>query len=478
MDFLKKMYFYTVKCSAKDNFITLIMQFIDRFLGYIKDNKLFSSSEPMLLAVSGGKDSVMMTHLFAEAGLNFAIAHCNFGLRSQASDLDQDFVEELANQLQVKFFSRRFDTEEYASRKRISIQMAARDLRYEWLEDVRRDNIYSYVAVAHHQTDSVETTLLNLLRGTGIGGLYGIAAKRDRIIRPLLAFTGLEIETEILRRGIAFREDTSNSSTKYKRNLIRLEVLPVLRKINLNIEKTFEANARRFAAVESFFQKSVEAVRPDLFLETVDGEFWITLARLQQLDPVELWLYELFKPYGFTEAVLSDLQREWNNGSGKQFFSRTHQLVVDRKELILRPIETPHNEQITITRLPYEYSWFGKRFRVYQADNEEASKERIYKGLSQVIDYDRIEWPLTVRAWQEGDRFKPLGMGGSKKISDFLISLKIPLSEKHHIPIVVDSNKTVVAVLPWRIGDPFKITPKTKKVIIFEELKHEKSTVY
>src|SRR5690606_27484341 len=131
--------------------------------------------------------------------------------------------EELANQLQVKFFSRRFDTKEYASRKRISIQMAARDLRYEWLEDVRRDNIYSYVAVAHHQTDSVETTLLNLLRGTGIGGLYGIAAKRDRIIRPLLAFTGLEIETEILRRGIAFREDTSNSSTKYKRNLIRLE---------------------------------------------------------------------------------------------------------------------------------------------------------------------------------------------------------------------------------------------------------------
>jgi len=445
------------------------MQFIDKFLRFIAENTLFTSNESILLAVSGGKDSVLMAHLFAEAGFSFGIAHCNFQLRGLASDLDEAFVKDLASQLRVDFYSTRFSTEEYAKENHISIQMAARDLRYQWLKEIRERHRYAYVAVGHHQTDSVETVLLNLSRGTGIAGLSGISPKRDRLIRPLLAFTGKEIEEEMSKKIIAFREDSSNRSTKYKRNSIRLEILPILRKVNPDLEKTFLANSKRFKAVESFLEKSIEEMRPQIFIKASDNEFRIPIAKLQDLSPLDLWLYELFKPYGFTEAVLFDLQRDWGSGSGKQFFSSSHQLVIDRDELILKPIEKDIYQTEPIEELPKIVNWYSKRYKIYSANNEGL----VLKDFTQVADFDKMHMPLQVRSWQEGDRFKPLGMKGHKKLSDYFISLKTPLTKKHQVPIIIDSDKSIVAVLPLRIDDRFKITAKTKKVIIFEELNDE-----
>jgi len=443
------------------------MQFIDRFLSFIAENTLFKSNQTILLAVSGGKDSVLMTHLFAEAGFKFGIAHCNFQLRAQESDLDEAFVKDLAHHLQVEFYSTRFNTEEYAAQNHVSIQMAARELRYEWLEKIRDDYNYSYIAVAHHLTDSVETVMLNLLRGTGIAGLAGISPIRDKIIRPLLEFTGKEIKDEVDRRFIAFREDASNASAKYKRNSIRLEVLPILDKINPNLERTFLANSKRFQAVENFLNKEVEKLRSKLFVETQTRVFAISISKLQELDPIELWLYELFKPYGFSEAVLSDLHRDWENGSGRQFFSPLYKIIVDREQLILEPIEKERSNELAIDKLPQVIHWYDRRYRVYSASNEALD----YRRFTQVADFDSLKMPLKVRSWKEGDRFKPLGMKGHKKLSDYFISLKIPVNEKGKVPIIEDANKSIVAVLPLRIDDRFMITAKTKKVIIFEELK-------
>jgi len=443
---------------------------MDKFLRFIAENNLFTKEQPILLAVSGGKDSVLMAYLFAEAGFNFGIAHCNFGLRCEASNLDETFVKALADQFKVDFYSTHFPTEQYASENHISIQMAARDLRYKWLEEIRSKHNYSFLAVGHHQTDSVETVLLNLLRGTGVAGLSGILPKRNKLIRPLLAFTGKEVEEIVVKKQLAFREDESNASTKYKRNSIRLEVLPILRKINPEIEKTFLANSKKFHAVESFLIHAVEDLGEKLFIKKLNGEIHIQISHLKELDPINLWIYELFSPYGFTEAVLSDLLRDWENGSGRQFYSSTHQILVDREYLILKPLEGESCENQLIETLPYEFTWFHKRYNVYSVvDKADLS----LTGFTQVIDFDTVQMPLLIRSWEQGDRFQPLGMEGQKKVSDFLISLKIPLTLKKEVPVVEDAGKSIVAILPWRIDDNFKVTSKTKKVIIFDEIKDE-----
>lgn len=444
------------------------MQFIDRFLRFITNNALFESNQPLLLAVSGGKDSTLLAHLIKEAGFPFAIAHCNFQLRDEDSDLDEAFVKDLAAQFKVDFYSTRFPTEDYANEKQISIQMAARDLRYQWLEEIRAKHHYSYLVVAHHATDSAETVLLNLLRGTGIAGLGGIHPKRGHIVRPLLNFTAKEVADEVAKRYMLFREDASNASTKYKRNSLRLEVLPVLHKLNPDLEKIFLANGRRLRSVEIFLQNSIEEMRPKLFKEFKHGEFHLNLPELQALDPIDLWLYELFKPYGFTESVLFDLQRDWSHGSGRQFFSSTHQIIVDRYQLILKPIQEDHQEEVIIKEFPREINWYGKQYMVYTAEN----RSFVFTPSTQILDCDSLKMPLKVRSWEEGDRFIPLGMKGSKKLSDFLISLKVPINEKRSLPVIEDANNSIVAILPYRIDDGCKVTAKTKKVIIFEELKN------
>ncbi len=448
--------------------ITLNMHFSERFRQFIAENQLFSPNEVQLLAVSGGKDSVLMVQLFAESGYRFSIAHCNFQLRGEASDADEQFVEALASSLQVRFFSTRFETDRYARQQGVSIQMAARTLRYSWLEEVRSAHQYQSIVVGHHQTDSVETIFLNMLRGTGVAGLSGIAPKREHIVRPLLAFSAQQVAEEVQRRNLPYREDASNASTKYTRNAIRLEVLPALRRLNPDLEQTLLANARRMSQVASYLQQEVSRIRETLFVPGPSGVFRIRLEALKNLQPRELMLYELFHPYGFTEAVLNDLSREWDGIAGRRFFSASHCLLLNRDELLLQPVASTTQAPLRLAEVPASFCWYGQQYRVYLSDiaGWKCAADR------QALDFDKLNLPLTVRSWQDGDAFRPLGMQGRKKISDFLIGRKLARTAKAEVPLVVDGSGGVVAVLPWRIDDRFKVTGETKKVLIFENISH------
>ncbi|RZK73631.1 MAG: tRNA lysidine(34) synthetase TilS, partial [Pedobacter sp.] len=240
---------------------------IDSFNAFINHQQLFSANDKVLLAVSGGKDSVLMVHLFKTAGYDIGIAHCNFNLRADESQRDETFVRMLANTLNIPFHVKHFDTKTYAEEHKVSTQMAARELRYTWFENIRAEYNYQYIALAQHNDDAIETVLLNLTRGTGIAGLHGIMAKRALLIRPLLFLSRNEIELLIAENNIDFVEDSSNATTKYARNKIRHQVVPVLKEINPNLEQTFAHNIQRFAETEMVLQQAVAGIKKELFVE-------------------------------------------------------------------------------------------------------------------------------------------------------------------------------------------------------------------
>ncbi|GAA4784141.1 tRNA lysidine(34) synthetase TilS [Olivibacter ginsenosidimutans] len=441
------------------------MDLSTRFLAFIQEHQLLLPHERVLLAVSGGKDSVLMAHLFAEAGFDFGIAHVNFMLRAEESALDEALVAALANELTVPYFVTRFETDNYAQKQGISIEMAARELRYAWFEELRIAHNYQYVALAHHQNDMVETMLLNLTRGTGIAGLHGILPKRDRFIRPLLFLTREEVDAAVQANQLHYRDDASNFSTQYQRNKLRWEVVPALKAINPSLEKTFAANAKRFEELNEFLQTYSRNLRQELFIPAKGQRYVIHLNKLQALYPLKTLLYELFRPYHFSAEVIGDLIATWErtDRTGKCFYSPTHRLLINRDELFLDPI----GEELfpVMLLLPGQSIKLRDRNLSLQL-SEEGSIVHKKERDTIAIDADRLEFPLLVRSWQEGDWFKPLGMQGKKKLSDFFISLKLPLTDKKDVPIVVNGNGDILWVVPYRMDDRCKITSETKKVAI------------
>ncbi len=439
------------------------------FIRYLGEQALCQQGDRILLAVSGGKDSVLMTHLFASAGYTIGIAHCNFRLRGVEADADEALVSRLARQLDVPFYITAFDTAEHAQSNGISIQMAARDLRYGWLETIRASQGYDCVAVAQHQNDHLETLLLNLVRGTGLSGLRGIQPKRDRIIRPLLFLTAAEVAAEVGRQGLAYRDDASNFSTKYARNKIRLEVIPRLKELNPALEQTMAANMVHFTDAHTALHRYVAELRDRFFVpKQIDGaeEWHIRIAELTTLHPQLFLLYELFKPYGFSEAVLADLANAWNGIPGKQFFSPSHVLYLDRQTVVMRRREPFADEVTTIHEASESICWGGARF---ESDWSIDTVVNTDPDIAQ-FDAELMVFPLTIRSWRTGDAFHPLGMGGSKKLSDFFVSLKIPAYRKHRVPVVVNGNGDILWVVPYRMDNRYKITAKTKKVFTLARL--------
>lgn len=443
------------------------MTIIQRFQNYIKEHALFREDESVLLAVSGGRDSVLMAHLFKNSGYHFGIAHCHFGLRAAESDEDKDFCEELAQKLDVHFHSIRFDTEEYANEHRISIQMAARDLRYQWLEKIRQESGYQYIAIAQHQNDATETMILNLVRGTGISGLHGILPKKGKLIRPLLFLTREEINEVFSRENYSFREDSSNFSSKYARNKIRLEVIPVLKQLNPSLERTFDENRKRFLDLEHILEQRVSELKHHLFKTINQDEIEISLPELQNLKSANTLLFELFKPYGFTEAVLADLQKSWFAEPGRVFRSLSHQLLLDRNKLILSRAQDPANEETLINQETREYLWKGQVFKSRLGSSVES--DLIKKSNLVQLDLDLLQFPLKLRTWQNGDSFQPLGMKGRKKLSDFFIEQKISLNRKQNIGVLENGNGDIIWIAGYRIDERYKISMHTKKVFILEQ---------
>ncbi len=436
---------------------------VDRFKSFIAINKLFNPSEKVLLAVSGGKDSVLMAHLFNAAGFNFGIAHCNFKLRGDESEEDERFVEKLSLKLNASFHNTSFDTRKASHDQKISIQMAARDLRYNWFETIRNKFDYDYIALAHHQSDTIETILLNLLRGTGIAGLHGILPKRDKLIRPILFLNRQEIDGIITACKLPFREDSSNSSTKYARNKLRLEVIPKLKELNPNLEDTFEKNSRRFKELEDFLNIQIEALRNDLFQLTDDGILRIRLEDLKKLNPQMLQLYELFKPYNFSETALRDLTNAWDGQPGKVFESPTHRLLLDREFLILNKITEATDDETLIHQGETIVKWDNLKLTIAERDINEV--EIVGSADQAFFDSALLQFPLKLRHWSKGDYFYPFGMKGKKKLSDFFTSLKIPLTEKNNIAILENGNGDILWVVGYRTDNRYKITPHTKNLL-------------
>jgi len=437
---------------------------VKRFVDFIEQNKLFDANIKVLAAVSGGMDSVLMAHLLHAAGFKFGIAHCNFMLRGPEADADQDFTRQLAAQLGVSFHTIHFDTQQYAVNHKVSIQMAARHLRYQWFNEVCQSAGYKAIALAHHQNDTIETILLNLTRGTGIAGLHGILPKNGPLVRPLLFLSRQEIQEIIETEKIAFVEDSSNISVKYARNKIRHKVVPLLKELNPNLEATFESNLKHFRDLEILLNEKVEALQSEILVYQED-EVHISIEAVKKLSPKRLLLFKLLQPFGFIDTVVDDLLTALDKHAGRIFESTTFTLVVDRGKLIISPKGVISNEQVLINEGDHIVHYKNYRLTVLHDDSPLIIKDN---PLATSVDADKLSYPLTIRAWHQGDQFYPLGMKTRQKLSDFFIHHKVPLHKKNGIPVLVNANGEIIWLGGYRPDERYKVDNNTKKVTIFE----------
>jgi len=437
---------------------------VKNFTDFIGQNSLFDGQSKILAAVSGGMDSVLMVHLLKSAGYNFGIAHCNFQLRAGESTGDEQFCRQLAQQLNVPFYTTSFDTLAFAADTKVSIQMAARTLRYQWFEQVRQQAGYSVIALAHHQNDAIETILLNLTRGTGIAGLHGILPKNGLLVRPLLFLSHDEIQQLISSLQIPYREDSSNASAKYARNKIRLEVVPRLKELNPALERTFENNLQHFRELEILLNLRVAELQQKVVVVN-DHESHIMLKDIISLEPKRLLLFNLLQPYGFNETSIDDLISVLGKHPGRVFESESFRLILDRDKLILVSKNDGQQPAVLINMQDKEINYGHYKLNILQDDSPLIVKNN---PMAVSIDAALLIYPLTLRRWQQGDHFIPLGMKGRKKVSDFFVSEKVPLHQKDEIPLLVNGNGDIIWISGYRLADNYKVTQNTKKVVIFE----------
>lgn len=391
----------------------------------------------------------------------FAIAHCNFGLRAEEAEADQVFVKKLAKKYNVPFFSENFNTSAFAEQEKVSTQMAARTLRYQWFEQVRQQEGYDYVATAHHSNDTTETILLHLTKGTGIAGLHGIPPKNGHIIRPLLSVTKDEIYDLVTSQQLVWREDSSNETTKYQRNKIRHEVIPVLKEINPSLEETMQQTAERVSHAEAIVKSYIEQLRGQSLKEG-DNVAFLLLTPLQNATGLPVVLHELLRPYNFSYSVVLELVQALDGQPGKQFHSPTHTLVKDRDQLVITPKDLSSFGSILLQQGDTTVEAGNYLFTLRYVDADQY-KLRTKPHIA-ALDAGQLNFPLKLRTWQEGDWFVPLGMNGKKKISDFLIDKKVPANLKGQTLVLV-SDQSIAWVVGQRLDNRFKVTDKTQQVV-------------
>ena len=434
--------------------------FVAKFEAFVTDNELFVRGEPVLLAVSGGVDSVVMCHLFHLAGFGFGIAHCNFQLRGAASDGDEIFVKELAQQLNVPFFSESFETEAFANKQKISTQMAARELRYAWLEQIRQQHDFQRIATAHHLNDAIETFFYNFAKGTGIRGLQGIPLRNGHLIRPLLFATKHEISAFANAQQLDFRADASNEESKYDRNKIRHHVIPPLREINPDIEQTSAENLRKMQETTYLFDWALAQIRREAITET-DDITRIDAAKILEHQPAaRTVLYELLRPFGFHADQIEQMLESFERQSGAIFYSETHRLLVDREFFIIeKQTFDTENAQFVIPAGTQEFRTDVGNFTfTYKTGRPETFTSDSFTVL---LDAEKVTFPLTLRHWQAGDFFYPLGLSGSRqKLQDFFTNQKLSRFEKERVWLLLSGDE-ICWVVGHRLDERFKITDET-----------------
>ena len=443
---------------------------LKNFKKYISDKNLFAAEDRILLAVSGGKDSACMSHLFALAGFSFDIAHCNFNLRGDASDGDAEFVQNMAKEYGVKSYIENFDAETFALTEKVSIQMAARDLRYTWLEKIRAENAYQYIATAHHLNDSIETVIYNFTKGCGIRGLHGILPKNGKIVRPMLFAEGTEIEKYIETNAIPFREDASNASDKYSRNFIRHQVVPKLKKLNPSFEKSTAETIRKIRETEFIFEQAIQQYK-DLVFEEKGDEVYIDFNKIPK-PAAHTILYEILKPMGFHGDQIK-MMMETDHQSGISFYTDSHILLIDRDRYIIRKNEIPKfvKRDIQLTEEAVIINDLMLIFSVL-----EKAPDPIPKNAEvAVLDFDKLHFPLQLRPWKAGDIFQPFGMHGKhQKVQDFLTNKKLSRFEKEVVH-VLESDGKICWVVGMRVDERFRITERTDKCF-YIKIKYAEAT--
>ncbi len=427
---------------------------------YIDQYQLFRHEESVLLAVSGGVDSVVLAHLMHEANYNFSIAHCNFKLRGEASDGDEIFVRNLAQQLGKTIYVKEFQTSDYAAANGISIQMAARELRRQWFESLARSEGFVKIITAHHINDSLETVLFNITKGTGIAGLTGMPPAYGIYVRPLMFASRSTILEYASANHLAWREDASNLTTKYHRNLIRHQVIPVLKQINPALESTFQSTIERIASSANIYRGVIEKYREEMLIADGKG-YRLILSELKSVNKPRQIVYELLLPFGFNYQQAGDVLASLDGQPGKRFFSMEYSLTIDRDFAFIVPIENLNEIVVPVNPKESRLSFLGQDFYFEHGPRE--NYEIATDPETAFLDMDQMIFPLIVRRWKEGDRFQPLGMRNKKKLSDFMIDLKIPLTLKERIPVFT-SGENIVWVAGHRIDDRFKITANTRKI--------------
>lgn len=440
---------------------------LKRFLDFIKDNQLIKDKQKTLLAVSGGPDSVAMVELFSQSGFDFAIAHCNFQLRSDESDEDEQFVVQLSQRYGVPLFLTHFDTKKFAQSKGISIQMAARDLRFEWFKEIKEEHKFDYIATGHHLEDGIETFLINLNRGTGLKGLRGIIPKQGDLIHPLLFCNKGEILNFLKKQGIDYRSDSSNESDKYIRNQLRHHVIPKLQEINSGFNERMSENFERlnnqYLLLEELLQEKIRIIT-----HQKNDQTYVDIASLLDFTmPLEL-LRVILEPYGFTYSNCKDVIVSLKNGqSGKIFNSCKHQLLRDRTHLIInaRP-DTPINKEFY--RLNRDTFQIEEPFHLEQIVTQNwPDKTILLNPKNASLDAAKLKFPLTIRKWQKGDRFIPFGMKGFKKVSDYLIDNKVSLFDKDNTWVIC-SGEDIVWLVGHRVDNRYKIDKNTDEIMVLK----------
>jgi tRNA(Ile)-lysidine synthase len=463
------------------------------FNHFLRENYVFGSNQKWLVAVSGGVDSVVLCHLCHSHKIPFAMAHCNFQLRGEESERDEIFVRELAKQLDAELFVKRFDTKTYAAENNVSIQVAARELRYTWFDEIlkpddgrrtkddirgrKKDEKNSHhklstllsanrqlptsLATAHHADDNLETVMFNLFRGTGIRGIRGILPVQGSIIRPMLEMQRVDILQYAKENGLSWVEDSSNVSDKYSRNFIRNQVLPMMKEILPSAEKNFTKTMEQLREAEILYEQAIDVHKKKL-LEIRGNEVHIPILKLAKAKPLQAILFEMLKPFHFTALQTEEAIALMESETGSFVVSASHRIFKNRNWLIIAPLQTEIATNILIEKEIGEVLFPNGKLNLKQLStiNYQLSTD----AKIAMLDSKEITFPLILRPWKQGDYFYPLGMQKKKKLSKFFIDQKLSKTDKEKV-WVIESNKKILWVVGHRIDNRFKCTEATKALL-------------